>query len=344
VRGAGPRTGIVAAAFAITAWASTSAQQPLASSRVEEARFVTLGGIEQWITVRGDDARSPVLLLVHGGPGDVQSPLVSTYARYERDFVLVQWDQRGAGKTYGQYGDRTPDLTLERVVEDGIDLAEQLRSRFESNGIVLVGHSWGTAIATEMVLQRPDLFVAYVGTGQIASWAENVQAQFEFLKAKAVETGDAAWLAELDAIGQPDPKNAAQYFGFTRPLRQHLNASDTAWLVGLRDLAQASPLLSAADIEALRAGMTFSGRTLWPTQIAERLSSTALRFELPYCVIQGRADMFTPTEPALAYFEKIRAPRKHIAVIEDAGHFALATHPVEFIAAVHACIDSGSCD
>jgi predicted alpha/beta-fold hydrolase len=76
--------------------ASARAQNP--AQRLEEASFVTIGGIEQWVTIRGDDRRNPVLLLLHGGPGDVQSPFVSTYAPYERDFVLVQWDQRGAGE------------------------------------------------------------------------------------------------------------------------------------------------------------------------------------------------------------------------------------------------------
>ena len=75
-------------------------------ARVEDARFVQLGGLAQWITIRGDDDREPLLLVVHGGPGDVQSPFVSSYAPYERHFVVVQWDQRGAGRTYRRYGPR----------------------------------------------------------------------------------------------------------------------------------------------------------------------------------------------------------------------------------------------
>ena len=167
-------------------------------ARVEDARFVTLGGLDQWITIRGEDASKPILLLVHGGPGDVQSPLVSTYAPYERDFVLVQWDQRGAGRTYGRNGADTPDLTLDRVAKDGVELTEYLRARFRGNDIIVLGHSWGTAIATEMVRRRPELFAAYVGTGQIASWSESVDAQFDFLEARAHETGDARMLAELE--------------------------------------------------------------------------------------------------------------------------------------------------
>jgi pimeloyl-ACP methyl ester carboxylesterase len=305
--------------------------------RVEDARFVTLGGIEQWITIRGR-ADAPVLLVVHGGPGDVQSPLVSAYAGYERDFLLVQWDQRGAGKTYGKYRASTPELTLDRLTRDGIELAEYLRGRFPRNGVIVLGHSWGTMIATQMVRQRPALFLAYVGTGQIASWAEGVMAQFELLVRKAKDTGDAAMLAELEAIGRPDPANAEQYFAFTRPLRKYLDAADAGWLDGLIALVRRTPGFTEADLHVLGDGMTFSGRTLLPFQMQENLSTSALRFEIPYFVIQGRDDIFTPTAPAEAYFAKLVAPHKRIAILDGAGHFALVTHAARFVAILNEMI------
>jgi proline iminopeptidase len=177
------------------------------AKRIEEAAFLTIGGIEQWVTIRGDDDRHPVLLLLHGGPGDVQSPFVSSYAPYEKDFVLVQWDQRGAGRTFAKNG--AAGLTRERLIADGIDLAERLHKRFFGAPLILLGHSWGSIIATGMAQQRPDLFAAYVGTGQAVSWADTVQFQFDFLKRRYLEKGDRARLAALEAIGKPDPKNVA---------------------------------------------------------------------------------------------------------------------------------------
>src|SRR5581483_1350730 len=146
-----------------------SAHAQTSTERIEEASFITIGGIEQWVTIRGDDRRHPVLLLLHGGPGDVQSPFVSTYAPYERDFVLVQWDQRGAGRTFAKNG--AAGVTRDRLVADGIDLAEQLHKRFAPAPLILFGHSWGSIVATAMAQQRPELFAAYVGTGQVTSWA-----------------------------------------------------------------------------------------------------------------------------------------------------------------------------
>jgi pimeloyl-ACP methyl ester carboxylesterase len=146
--------------------------------------------------------------------------------------------------------------------------------------------------------------------------------------------------ATLDSIGHVDPMNAAQYFAATRPLRSFLPDSDKAWLSRMRALVRDSSGLTDDERAALNAGMTFSGRALLPTQMRGRLSTDALRFELPYFVIQGQHDLFTPTGPAMAYFDKVVAPRKQMVVLEGAGHFALVTHPDAFIAALEKLLDA----
>ena len=298
---------------------------------VEEACFITIGGIEQWVTIRGRDRRNPVLLLLHGGPGDVQSPLVSTYAPYETDFVLVQWDQRGAGRTFIKNG--AAGVSREALIADGIELAEQLHRRFPQSPLIPFGHSWGTIIETSMVQQRPQLFAAYVGTGQVSSWAGTVQFQFDFLRQRYKEKGDTAALAALDAIGKPDPKNVKQYFGFSRPIRQQMNPSDTAWLTGLRKLYEASGV-TEETLKGIGDGMNASGSALIGASVEGELSATATSFKIPYFVIQGRHDLFTPTPLVESYFSKITAATKRLIIIEDAGHFALSTHQAEVIAAL----------
>jgi pimeloyl-ACP methyl ester carboxylesterase len=301
------------------------------AGRIEEAAFITIGDIEQWVTIRGDDSRNPVLMLLHGGPGDVQSPFISTYAPYEKDFVLVQWDERGAGRTFSRNG--AAGVTLGRQISDGIELAAWLRKRFPGQKLIVFGHSWGSIIATGIVQQRPELFDAYVGTGQVAAWADTVQFQFDFLKQRYKDNGDAAALAALDAIGKPDPKNLKQYFSFSRPIRQHMNASDTAWLADLRQLALANGE-TETTLKATGEGMNASGSALAQSMTVQDLQATALNFKVPYYVIQGRHDLFTPTPLAEAYFGRVSAPKKRLFIIEDAGHFALSTHQADVIAAL----------
>jgi len=303
--------------------------------RIEEASFLEVGEIEQWVTIRGDDRRHPVLLLLHGGPGDVQSPFVSTYSPYERDFVLVQWDHRGAGRTFAKNG--AAGVSRDKLIADGLDLAEQLHKRFPQAPLILFGHSWGTIIATAMAQQRPNLFAAYVGTGQVSSWSGLVQFQFDFLMERYKEEGNTAGVAALEAIGKPDPRNVTQYFGFSRPIRQHMNASDTAWLSGLKDRYKAEGV-SDDELKAIGDGMTASGPALIDASVATDLPATATRFAIPYYVVQGRHDLFSPTPLVEAYFSEVTAPRKRLIIIEDAGHFVVATHQREVIAALKVVI------
>jgi len=325
----------IAASFIALFLAAGALHAQTSAQRIEEASFITIGGIGQWVTVRGDDRQKPVLLLLHGGPGDVQSSFVSTYAPYEKDFVLVQWDQRGAGRTFAKNG--AAGVTREKLIADAIELAERLHERFPRSSLILFGHSWGSIIATAMAQQRPELFAAYVGTGQVSSWADTVQFQFDFLKQRYKETGDTAALAALEAIGKPDPKNVKQYFGFSRPIRQHMNGSDTAWLTGLKSryIAEGE---TEVTLQAIGDGMNASGSALIDASVAADLSATATSFKIPYYVIQGRHDLFSPTSLVEAYFNRVSAPKKRLIIIEDAGHFALSTHQAEVIAALKAMI------
>jgi pimeloyl-ACP methyl ester carboxylesterase len=325
----------IAVSFVALILLAGSAHAQRAAQRIEEASFIRIGDIEQWVTIRSNDRRNPVLLLLHGGPGDVQSSLVSTYVPYEKDFVLAQWDQRGAGRTFAKNG--AAGVTRERLIADGIGLAEQLRKRFPLSPLILFGHSWGSIIATGMVQRRPDLFAAYVGTGQVTAWAETVQFQFDFLKQRYKEKGDTAALAALEAIGKPDPKNVQQYFGFSRPIRQNMNASDTAWLTELLNAYRANGE-TEATLKAAGDGSIASGRALIEASVATDFPATATSFRLPYYVIQGRYDLFAPTPLVEAYFNKVSAPKKRLIIIEDGGHFALATHQAEVIAALKAVI------
>src|SRR5262245_29375127 len=136
---------ILAASLAATANAQVR------SAGIDQSAFVPIGGIEQWISIRGDARANPVLLVVHAGPGEAQGPQAEIYKPWEKAFTVVQWDQRGAGHTFGRYGTKTPDVTLERISRDGVELAEYLCRVLDKKNIIVLGHSWGSIVATRMV-------------------------------------------------------------------------------------------------------------------------------------------------------------------------------------------------
>ena len=163
-----------------------------AAKGIDEASYVTIGGIEQWITIRGEDRSNPVLLFLHGGPGDVTNPWTFLFfAPWEKYFTIVQWDQRGAGRTLRKAGPSvTSTMTVDRMTKDGIEVAEYLRKHLRKEKIIVLGHSFGTILELGMVRARPDLFYAYVGTGQIADEVKNYSAAYDALLKKAVAIGN----------------------------------------------------------------------------------------------------------------------------------------------------------
>ncbi len=132
---------------------------------------ISLGGQPQWILIRGQDRALPVLLFLHGGPGMPMMYLAHTFQRHLEDsFVCVQWDQRGAGKSYYS-GMPTQNLTVEQILKDAEELVQELQVRFGQNKIYLAGHSWGSYLGMLLIQRHPKLFHAYIGIGQVVDEA-----------------------------------------------------------------------------------------------------------------------------------------------------------------------------
>ncbi len=180
--------------------------------KLDEKGFVVIGGIEQWVTVKGDSCANPIILFISGGPGNPLSPYSDAiYGAWSKDFTLVQWDQRGAGMTYG----RSPPpedalLTIEQMRDDGNELAAYLARRYGKKKVILWGSSWGSILGVHMAKAQPDLFYAYLGTSQLVNSRENEAISYAGLLALARTADDKAALAVLEGVGAPpwtDPRS-----------------------------------------------------------------------------------------------------------------------------------------
>ncbi len=179
---------------------------------IDEASFVPIGGIEQWVKIRGEDRANPVLFL-HGGPGDVTSCWsFALFAPWEEHFTVVQWDQKGAGRTLEKTGPAiAPTLTVNRMAQDGIELAEYLRKHLGKDKIILVAPSFGSLLGLQMVRARPDLLYAYVGTGEVADEPKNYAVAYDALLKKAGAVGNQRAIDELTKVGPPPYSSYAGY-------------------------------------------------------------------------------------------------------------------------------------
>lgn len=302
-----------------------------AADGVDEGRYATLGGIEQWITIRGEDRNNPVVLFLHGGPGDATNPWsYAIFRPWLKHFTVVQWDQRGAGRTLGRNGPSlAASITLERLVADGIELCEWLRTRLEKNRIILVGHSWGSILGVLMAKARPDLFHAYVGTGQVADPSRSYAVAHAALLAKARSSGTDRAVAELREIGPP-PYPDGRGFAVQRKWSNFFEGADV-FLAATLGLALGAPGYAPGDVNDWIDGQGVSAERLVPETSALDPNQLAGEFGVPIFVFQGAEDFTTPTELARAYVASIRAPAKAFVTL-DGGHFVVFMQSRQFLA------------
>ena len=325
---------LLAAGVGLPQARAAGAQAACAGEALCQQRFVEIGGIQQWISIAGDNPANPVLLMVHGGPGIPQWPHAEHFGPWEKYFTVVLWDQRGAGHTFGKYGASTPDVTLQRIAKDGVELSRYLCRTLGKKKIVVLGHSWGTLVAVRMVQQAPQLFAAYVGTGQMADFHANALIQYRTILAKARHDHATAELQALQALGSPDPANDRQYAAYRKYLPTVLAPADLGYLKEER--AGAAALVAAYPKEGpnVAAGAEFSHSRLWPYVVRADLPRTAGRLDTAYFLIQGQGDLMAATPQAVHYFKVVKAPDKALVVIPHAGHFALMTAPEPFLDAL----------
>jgi len=298
---------------------------------IDEARYVEVGGIEQWITIRGEDRKNPVLLLLHGGPGDATNPWgYAGFRSWLKTFTVIQWDQRGAGRTLGRNGPALePTITIERMAQDGIELANLLCKTLEKDKIVLVGHSWGSILGVFMVKARPDLFYAFVGTGQVADPRRNYAVAYNELLKKAERLGEQRAIRELKEVGPPPYANGRGYA--VQHKWSNLFEGADFFTYSMFGLALSAPGYSTRDINDWGEGQDLSGQRLIPQTSILEPQMLGGDFALPVFVIQGAEDFTTPTSLARNLLNSLRAPRKAFVAVEGGGHFAVFMKPDVFL-------------
>lgn len=290
--------------------------------------YVSIGGIDQWIQMSGAPG-TPILLYLHGGPGGTSVPVAEAWRPWEGHFTVVHWDQRGAGRTFAKNGEAgCGRLTLSRMVEDGIEVLEFLATTLGRRKVVVIGHSWGSVLGIHMLKRRPELFSAYVGTGQLVNKQRNEELNYQREIAQATQSGNAQALSALRAIGPPPFANREA----VRILRQWADVLAG----GDGDPVQPRPTPIAADyareeVPALMQGAEFSRRELYDELETVDLPSLGLAFDIPFFLFHGTCDQATPIELAEAYFATIEAPHKEFVRFEGCHHFVVINRPRDIL-------------
>ncbi len=301
---------------------------------IRESGYVRIGGIDQWVQIRGRHRDNPVLLCLHGGPGATWLPVTRLFRGWEQEFTVVLWDQRGAGKTLKVSGPAIAStMTIARMVEDGVELAEHLRMRLGKEKIILLGHSFGSVVGIRMALARPDLFHAFVGTGQVGDLPRSLTLEYARLQEQATAAHDGKTLAALAQIGPPPFKNLQQVATYFEQAAKYQPAADQAAIVLMKQsLLAPPPDFSLADeFNRFRGFASVPPWGLYDELLNTRLRDSGIDLKIPVIVIQGGKDTVTPLAHAEDYVGQLDAPGKALTVIPDAGHYAVWTHADAFL-------------
>jgi pimeloyl-ACP methyl ester carboxylesterase len=305
---------------------------------VEELIKIPVGDTEQWISVRGRNRANPILLMIHGGPASPEIPTSWAFQDgWEDFFTVVQWDQRGSGKSFLANDPQkvAPTLSLDRITEDAAEVVQYLRKKYQKDKVFVLGHSWGSLVGLSLAHRHPEIMYAYIGMGQVISGHANEKAGFEQTLSLAEKAGNAEAVKELKALApypeldgsvRLDELNAERkwsiFYGGLTYGRQSLDY--------YLNLAELSPAYTPEDVKAIDQGSEFSLGRLVPELLKFDYSATT-QWKTPIVLFLGRHDLTTPSTVAAEWFGKIQAPKKKLVWFENSAHMMMVEEPGQML-------------
>src|SRR5436305_3591161 len=285
---------------------------------------VTLGGSQQWITIRGKHIHNPVLLFLMGGPGAGGFPdnsLLLTPSSLEDHFVVVNWDQPDTGKS--SHAVPIASLTPQRYVSDAYALTQLLPARFHQDKIYVFGSSWGTILGIKLVQQHPDLFYAYIGHGQMVNTAENDIMGYQFALKFAAEQGDSATVQTLRQNGPPPYTGdgmAWKYAAYLDVLNRYMGAPPL--LLTLQLASALTPEYGLLDKATYVRSFIDVFTSQYPQLRDLDFTRSAARLEVPVYFLEGRKDVSAMTSLVERYYNVLQAPHKEL-IWSTSGHSSM---------------------
>ncbi len=300
---------------------------------IAELSTLDVNGHDLHVMIRGHSIDNPVLLFLAGGPGGSEMGAMRNHLPgLEEHFTVVTWDQRGTGKSYDEL-DPAGTYTLGSVVDDTITVTNQLRDRFGQDRIYLLGQSWGSTLGVLAAQQHPELYTAFIGTGQMVSQRATDTIFYEDTLVWAQTTGNTGLVADLRAIGAPPYDQMLDYetaLSSEHDVYPYDHSANSEGAGGFSENFFVSEY-TLIDRSTFSAPSWTRSVVLYPQLQDIDFRQTATDFEIPMYFVQGaheadgRADVFAD------WYPMIDAPIKDVTALATSGHRPLWEQPDEFV-------------
>jgi len=281
----------------------------LAAKPIRVAETVPIGGIRQWITIRSVSDSLPVLLFLHGGPGNSVMSYADKFTKdLQKHFVLVHWDQRESGKT-ASINSSPKELTVALMEQDASEMVDYLRKRFGKEKIYVAGHSWGGFLALRVAALHPEWLAACVAAAPMVDQWESEQQTLAWLREKARKEDNQEAIGELSQVHIP--------FGSPEELYLHRR-----WL-----------LLSDRKNPFPKNVVTKWGQTwfdLYKEACAINLFKVMPAAGCPIYFFLGSSDRQASSTISEAYYRALKAEKKELIWFTNSGHSLNLTEPKKF--------------
>jgi pimeloyl-ACP methyl ester carboxylesterase len=296
---------------------------------IAELGYQRLGGVDQWVMIRGESLTNPPLIHLHGGPGFSETRLFRHFNEpLERNFTVVYWDQRGAGKSFARNIPRS-SMTVEQFIADLDELVDAVRMRIGQNKVAIFGHSWGSVLGVLYATRFPHKVAAYVGSGQIGDWPAAESASYAYALAQAQGLNNRKAREKLQAIGPP-PYPASSVWTERTWLQRFDGQLSPRALWDVARIAVEGPEASILDLPNLLRGFRFSLDAMWADVSRIDLLEVAPALQVPVFFFLGRHDHWVPPETSVRYFDALDAPKKELVWFDDSGHAPFTDEPAKF--------------
>ena len=312
---------------------------------VDEQIYVTLGGQEQYLLIRGEDITNPVIIWLHGGPSGPDAYVNYVFQKYlVANYTIVNWDQRGCGRTYYRNinSDANNDTaTFKQAQVDLDELVDYVRMRFDAEKVIIVGHSYGTMLGSQYVFDHPDKVSAYIGVGQVVS-IESEICSYEDALRKATENGDDTSAMETAYHAYVDKGTLVDLIN----LRKHTSKYHIAEKAANTMLAGiVSPYMGVDDLKWFfkqvgNLGEYFElNHQLYDYTMITDIQEQGCTYQVPVGFISGSDDWITPVKYSEDYFQLINAPEKSFCLIDGCGHSPQYDDPKAFCCELKRMLD-----